>query len=126
VRQRWFSRRAVLLSTATFIAVPACLLAGWWQATRALDGNPLSYLYSVEWPAFALIAVYFWWILIHTDYEKAGAKGLQAQGEPTPVKPRAADEDPELAAYNDRLAQLAQEGPSTWRRPDAPVARRTQ
>jgi len=48
---------------------PGCAVAGWWQATRALAGNGLSWVYSVEWPVFALIAIYGWWYLIHEDPE---------------------------------------------------------
>ena len=48
---------------------PACALAGWWQATRALAGNGLSWVYSVEWPIFALIAIAGWWQLVHEDPE---------------------------------------------------------
>ncbi len=47
--------------------VPFCLFAGWWQVNRALSGNLLSYAYSVEWPAFAVIAIIGWWQLIHED-----------------------------------------------------------
>ena len=51
------------------LVAPGCLVAGWWQATRALAGNELSWVYSVEWPIFALIAIYGWWYLIHEDPE---------------------------------------------------------
>ncbi len=51
------------------IVAPACALAGWWQATRALAGNGLSWVYSVEWPIFALIAIAGWWQLVHEDPE---------------------------------------------------------
>ena len=54
---------------AVLIIAPACVLAGWWQATRALAGNGLSWVYSVEWPIFALIAIAGWWQLIHEDPE---------------------------------------------------------
>jgi hypothetical protein len=54
---------------AVVIVAPACALAGWWQATRALAGNGLSWVYSVEWPIFALIAIAGWWQLIHEDPE---------------------------------------------------------
>jgi hypothetical protein len=37
-----------------------------------------------------------------------------------------ADEDPELAAYNARLAALAAQGPKTWRKREAVVVRREQ
>jgi hypothetical protein len=167
VRERWFSRRAVSLHVAVLIFVPGCALAAWWQVTRAADGNQLSYLYMVMWPVFGLLGIFFWWLLVHTDYDTVGLKGMRNRqaspdGEVTasvPVDPAAAaspvapapvttpatapattagtdatapsggvaaDMDPDLAAYNARLAQLAQEGPKTWRRPERVVARRTQ
>ena len=74
MRERWFSRRALTLHLAVVLWVPGCLVAGWWQVTRALDGNGLSYLYSVEWPVFALVGIWMWWSLIHTDPETVGAR----------------------------------------------------
>lgn len=72
--QRWLSRRAVTLHVSVLFWVPMCLVAGWWQVTRALDGNGLSYLYSVEWPIFAVVGVLAWWSLVHTDPETVGAR----------------------------------------------------
>ena len=69
VRQRWFSRRALLLHLTVAVVAPGCLVAAWWQATRALSGNGLSWFYSVEWPVFAVLAVAAWWHLIHEDPE---------------------------------------------------------
>jgi hypothetical protein len=154
VRERWFSKRAVSLHVAVLVFVPGCALAAWWQVTRAADGNQLSYLYMVMWPVFGLLAIFFWWLLVHTDYDTVGLKGMRnRQGSPdgeatasAPVDPAAAaspvagaspaldllavsadpDMDPEMAAYNARLAELAKEGPNTWRRPERVVARRTQ
>jgi hypothetical protein len=150
VRERWLSRRAVALHVAVLVAVPACAIAASWQINRAQDGNQLSYLYSVMWPVFGLLAIVFWWMLIHTDYDAVGLKGVrrqQAEAQarldaslpapngvaaspaPTPnvsevsLSP-AADEDPELAAYNARLAELAAQGPKTWRRRESVVVRR--
>jgi len=74
VRKRWFSRRALLLHVEVALIAPACLAAGWWQATRALAGNGLSWFYSVEWPAFAVLAVAGWWHLIHEDPEAYRAR----------------------------------------------------
>lgn len=124
MRARWLSRRAITLHVSVVLWVPGCLLAGWWQVTRALDGNGLSYLYSVEWPAFALVGVWMWWSLVHTDPENVGARAqrrmqaARARAGVTPVSPerRPDQEDAELAAYNDRLAELAaQTQPKTWR-----------
>jgi hypothetical protein len=148
VRERWLSRRAVWLHLSIVVFVPGCALAAWWQINRAADGNQLSYLYSVLWPAFGLLGLYFWWMLIHTDYDNVGLKGMQRQqaaAAPTDVEAEAAaplpgaaiaaapgsvvvsaEEDPELAAYNARLAELAAQGPKTWRARESVVVRREQ
>jgi hypothetical protein len=153
------------LHVAVLVFVPGCAIAAWWQIMRAADGNQLSYLYSVMWPAFGLLGLAFWWILIHTDYETVGLKGMRRQqaertradtASPTaavvPTSPAAGpvpegnvvpthavptgavpsgavpsdDEDPELAAYNARLAALSAEGPKTWRHRESVVVRRAQ
>ncbi|MGO9198329.1 MAG: hypothetical protein ACLQK4_14520 [Acidimicrobiales bacterium] len=74
MRKRWMSRRALLLHFYLLLVAPGCVVAGWWQATRALAGNGLSWVYSVEWPVFALLAVYAWWHLIHEDPEAYKAR----------------------------------------------------
>jgi hypothetical protein len=130
---------------AVVVFVPGCAIAAWWQINRAEDGNQLSYLYSVMWPVFGILGLYFWWMLLHTDYETVGLKGMRLQQEaaasgegsavavpaPAPDMPPAAasalaDEDPELAAYNARLAALAAKGPKTWRAREKVVVRREQ
>ena len=73
-RRRWLSRRALLLHAEVVIVAPACVVAGWWQATRALSGNELSWVYSIEWPLFALIAIGGWWHLVHEDPEAYRAR----------------------------------------------------
>jgi len=72
VRQRWLSKRALLLHLTLAIWFPGCLVAGWWQAEVALSGNDLSYLYAVEWPLFAIGGVYAWWLLMHIDASTPG------------------------------------------------------
>jgi DNA-binding transcriptional regulator of glucitol operon len=148
VRERWLSGRAVSLHVAVLVVVPGCAIAAWWQINRAQDGNQLSYLYSVMWPVFALLAIIFWWMLIHTDYDAVGLRGMRRQQAthtvattgptgvvtspaPSSVLPEvpvasAADDDPELAAYNTRLAELAAKGPKTWRHREEVVVRRPQ
>jgi hypothetical protein len=152
VRERWLSGRAVWLHLAVLVFVPGCALAAWWQINRAADGNQLSYLYSVLWPAFGVLGLFFWWMLIHTDYDNVGLRGMQRQQAaaaggvgadetsspipgavpsttpttPTTPWPATAEEDPELAAYNARLAELAAQGPKTWRARESVVVRREQ
>ena len=103
-----------------------CLLAGWWQVNRALSGNFLSYLYSVEWPIFAILAAVAWWQLIHDAPVQVGPSGA---GQVEPASPEEGGpasrpvwdpglETPELQAYNERLRQLAERGSrKTWRNP---------
>ena len=76
-------------------------------------------------------------MLIHTDFETVGLKGMQRQqAQAAPVEQEtvaAAPEsspvatsvtgDPELAAYNARLAELAAQGPKTWRHRESAVVR---
>ncbi len=143
VRERWLSGRAVSLHAAVLVLVPGCAIAAWWQVNRAQDGNQLSILYSVMWPVFGVLALCFWWMLIHTDYDSVGLKGMRRQAQqseamqstgspmsPTPVGANGpdlgAEEDPELAAYNARLAELSAKGPKTWRTRDPVVVRRAQ
>lgn len=148
VRERWLSGRAVSLHVAVLVVVPGCAIAAWWQINRAQDGNQLSYLYSVMWPVFGLLAIIFWWMLIHTDYDAVGLKGMRRQQATNTVATHgsndvatspahfsvvpevpvgfATDDDPELAAYNTRLAELAAKGPKTWRHREEVVVRRPQ
>jgi hypothetical protein len=58
-----------------FLAVAAgCFVAAWWQIHRAMAGNTLSYLYSVEWPAFAVVAGIGWWQMFHDTPEDIAAR----------------------------------------------------
>src|SRR5437879_2248716 len=112
----------------------------WWQASRALTGNTLSYVYAFEWPLLAGVVVYMWWDLLHERPDRAGRQQEGAGGASTNgavastnatrasnngagaaeagrVVPRYRDdEDEELAAYNRYLAELNASGRrKTWR-----------
>jgi hypothetical protein len=86
MRKRWLSKKALLLHLAVIIWFPGCLVAGWWQVTVALSGNDIGYLYSVEWPIFAVLGVFGWWQLIHeTDEEILARKLLRHAPRPVDV-----------------------------------------
>jgi hypothetical protein len=68
VRQ-WVTPRSLLLHLAFVVIASGCLIAAWWQVHRAMQGNTLSYLYSVEWPAFAVVAGIGWWQMFHDTPE---------------------------------------------------------
>ena len=116
----WFSRRAVRLHAVILVVVPAFLALCLWQLSRALGGNELSWAYVFEWPLFAAYAVYMWWRFVHERPEGAATTvdgtadaGARLHDDPAAAAHRAeeagrrADEDAELSAYNEYLAQLA-------------------
>lgn len=63
--RKYFTWRCVGLHLLVLVLVPSFLLAGWWQYDVARSGNDLSWVYTFEWPFFALYALYIWWKLIH-------------------------------------------------------------
>jgi hypothetical protein len=64
----------LLLHVAFLVIATGCLFAAWWQIHRAMAGNTLSYLYSVEWPAFAVVAGIGWWQMFHDTPEDIAAR----------------------------------------------------
>ncbi|MGH9129407.1 MAG: hypothetical protein ACRDY2_10715 [Acidimicrobiales bacterium] len=115
---RWFNPRALLLHLAVLIWSPGCVIAGIWQVNVALSGLRLAWVYSIEWPVFAVFGLFVWYHLIVDDPETVGARGLRrarqaagiaepSEARPSPVVRRPEAEDERLAAYNDYLAALA-------------------
>lgn len=97
------------------LAVPGCLLAGWFELTRARHGREIAWVYVVEWPLFAAIGVYMWWRLrtpeaaqdrsLDPAQRPGSAATRSADGRP-PARQEPADADPELAAWQAYLAAL--------------------
>lgn len=131
MRTTWFSSRALRLHVTLVVVVGACFLLGWWQLSRAVGGNSLSWVYTFEWPFFALYGVYMWWKLIHEPLSETRAAELEASkareaevGEQS-VRDRVEalafdpydDSDPELAAYNRYLANLHEKDAAARRGP---------
>ncbi len=111
MRTTWWSRRAALLHLTAVVVVAGCIAACWWQVTRALSGNELSWAYVFEWPVFAAYALYLWWKLLHEPFRTAPAGAADDPATDPPDGPRApaeppSPEDEELAAYNRYLAEL--------------------
>ena len=114
MKLKYLSRRALGLHLVLVLWTTMCLMAAWWQVGRAIDGSSLSYLYAIEWPAFAVLGVLGWFALLNTEKvtedqektrreyeERMRAEALAAREHDDET------EDPTLAAYNDHLADLA-------------------
>ncbi|MFY1672879.1 hypothetical protein ACN27G_23440 [Plantactinospora sp. WMMB334] len=112
----WIARHVL-----TVALVVAFLALGWWQISRALSGNALSWAYAFEWPIFAGFVIFLW--VREARYTLRGGRPAHpepaapptrtaAQGVRRPVRtarPRPAAEgpdDPALAEYNHYLAWL--------------------
>ncbi len=82
--RKYFTWRCIGLHVLALILVPAFLLAGWWQYEVAKGGNDLSWVYTVEWPLFAVYALYMWWKLIHDQsvpFDRLWARKQRAAAE---------------------------------------------
>ena len=129
----WLSRRALKLHAVILVVVPAFLALCVWQIHRALGGNSLSWAYVFEWPLFAGYAVYMWWRFVHEAAEDAAGRAAgvrppvprrhhgaapaarRHEAHPATDARRGAQEDAELAAYNEYLAQLAEQDKAAGR-----------
>ncbi len=103
----------------TLVLVVAFFWLGWWQLTRAQDGNTLSIGYAFEWPVFAVFTAAVWGWLCRDAVRKDRAVPVTV----APVNPSrvpdelvlpttsvaaapAEDDDPQLAAWNKMLAEM--------------------
>ncbi len=107
VKPNWWSPRALSLHFTVVIVVGGCVALCWWQVTRAVGGNDLSWAYVFEWPFFAGYAVFLWWRLVHEppteEDASAPSAGAGVPRRATPGSPPpTADEGP---------ATLARRGP---------------
>ena len=90
--RQWVKPRSLLLHLAFLVIAAGCLTAGWWQVQRAMQGNALSYLYSVEWPSFVVVAGIGWWKMFHdTPEDIAERKAYHARMRAASAEVRRAD-----------------------------------
>lgn len=101
------------LHVALICWIALCLAAAWWQVGRAVQGNALSYLYSIEWPVIGLLGVLAWYSMLNmektTEQKEQERRAYEEKMRAEAQAARASavsEEDPVLAAYNDHLASL--------------------
>ncbi|WP_328466144.1 hypothetical protein OHA21_45475 [Actinoplanes sp. NBC_00393] len=118
----WIARHFVAL-----VLTAGCLGLGWWQFSRAAEGNSVSWGYMFQWPVFGGFVVFIWYREVQVARRRArGETEPVAEETPAPAAPRPAgapivpgrpvrvtaqataadDADPDLSAYNDYLAWL--------------------
>ncbi len=60
-------------------------LLGWWQLTRAQNGNAISWGYAFEWPLFALFTVALWVRQMRLELRKDQPEKQRRREEPPPM-----------------------------------------
>ena len=112
---RLVARRAGIVALCV-ASLAACVGLAWWQWQRfeSTSGTWQNLGYVLQWPLFGLFPAFMVWRLRKLRAQQdAPARPvppvLTPVAEPVPETkpgPAAADDDPELAAYNRYLAQL--------------------
>ena len=75
--RRLLTPRWLLVHAGAVVLVIGFLAMGWWQLSRAAEGNLLSFGYAIEWPVFAAFVVWVW--------IKEMRKATRTDGAPTDV-----------------------------------------
>jgi hypothetical protein len=91
------------------VLLPVFAWLTWWQLSRALAGNTLSWAYTFEWPLFAGYAVYVWWQLIHDQTTAVTRRVLPAGNGAGPEAghPEADSKEPGWALSGGRKKNVA-------------------
>lgn len=141
MRRLVLSPRWIVWHVLTLGAMVACgFLSAWqWHRAGSAMGSALNVGYGLQWPLFAVFFGVMWWRILRMEaakLEEADPPGEDAPhaaeeappvpeqrsdpppDAPSPFGPRPrdaapppADDDPELVAYNQMLAELAARNP---------------
>lgn len=66
-RKRLTGAEAVRAHITLALGLALCAAAFWFELSRAIGGNSLSWAYVFEWPLLGIFAVYMWWKVIHPE-----------------------------------------------------------
>ncbi len=106
----WWNKRAVGLHCTLLIVLPIFSFMAYWQLSRALGGNSLSWVYTFEWPFFGFYAIVLWWKLIHENEEKKTGLRFSRKHAADNDSDKEKDLEEQTAAYNSYLSSLYQSG----------------
>jgi hypothetical protein len=103
-RIRWLSGPALRLHAALAGGLALSGGATWLEWTRARDGHAIAWVYTFEWPLFAVLGTYLWWRLLRAD-------GRPERGPDRRPETGGAEADPDLLAWQAYLARLHETDP---------------
>lgn len=94
------------------VAVVVCAAAGWIELGRARAGREIAWVYTFEWPAFAVLFCFMWWHVVTDRPVRRPAPRSSAPGK-SAIPP----DDPGLKAWQAYLAELGHDDATTDRAP---------
>lgn len=110
-RPTFWARQNLRYHAAFWPAIGFCLAAGWFELTRALRGHTIAWVYTFEWPLFAVLVAWMWWhVVTGRDVRRPSPPPRTGRGD-IPA------DDPGLLAWRDYLDGLGHDGASTDRAP---------
>lgn len=114
MKSKYVTKQALILHICLIAWLAMCASAAYWQVGRAIQGNSLSFLYSIEWPCFAVLGVFGWWALLNqekvTEHQEKARREFEDNQRALAQAARAAEsmsEDPQMSAYNDHLESIS-------------------
>lgn len=113
-RVRWASAPALRLHATLVAGLALCATATWLEWSRARAGHAVAWVYTFEWPLFALLGTYLWWKLLHADPPSATTSPTRQAAAGDDAEP-----DPGLLAWQAYLDRLHAADP-----PGGPPGRR--
>jgi hypothetical protein len=100
----WWSAASLRLHATLLVGVAVCIAAGLFELGRARAGHTVAWVYTVEWPMFAVMGCFVWWRLLHP--RPADDATGRSTGPIASTGGTAAPADPALAAWQDYLDRL--------------------
>ena len=102
-RVEWGSAAAWRLHAALVAGLTLAGVATWMEWTRAHSGHAVAWVYTFEWPLFAVLGTYLWWRLLHADAPQAAKQQRRSEA--------GAEPDPDLLAWQAYLDRLHRADP---------------
>lgn len=115
-RVQWGSAASWRLHAALVAGLALAGVATWLEWTRAHTGHAVAWVYTFEWPLFAVLGTYLWWRLLHADVPSVRRERRRPRDDAD--SGAGTEPDPELIAWQAYLDRLHEADP-----PGGPPAR---
>ena len=112
-RKRLTGAEAVRAHITLTLGLALCVAAFWFELSRAIGGNSLSWAYVFEWPLLGIFAVYMWWKVIHPEI----VNGTATSSDESKIAPEFNEMLAAWKAHQEELSQSRDDGSVTGNEP---------